>query len=104
MISEDRKKFESTFMAEYWTLRKRIYAPEDKDSYWNDLVKSINDMAVRFGNDEYVIQILMVCVDDIERRAGSGKYSGQIDMCEFLLNKWRKERGLPRLVPEGVRT
>ena len=101
-INEDRKRFESAFMADYWNLRKRICNPEDTDVYWNDVVRSTSDLAAKYGNDEYVEQILMVCVDDIQRRAGDGNYSGKVDMCEFLINKWRKARGLPKLVPEGV--
>jgi len=101
-MQDDRKNFESAFMADYWKLRKRLYNPEDSDTYWNDVVTSTNNLAAKYGEDEYIVQILLANVDDIERRAGSGKFSGKVNMCEFLMNRWRRERGLPRLVPEGV--
>ena len=90
-ISQERFKLESAFMQAFWKLRKEIGTPEETDKYWDDLIDKVDKIYNQFGRDEYVKNILLVMVDDLERRERGVTGDNSVS----LLNRLRKEVGLP---------
>lgn len=67
---------EFSFMGEFFKLRKKYYRPEnDNEEYWEQLVLEVNDLARKYNND-YFTQLLLVMVNDIDKRAGNHKGDG----------------------------
>ena len=58
---------ESEMMNDFWKFRKDFYYPEDSDDYWNQIMESANTLSKKY-NSEYMDQLLLVCVNEIEQR------------------------------------
>jgi len=98
-ITEARKKMESSFMGDYWNMRKAIAEPEENDEYWNNLLKVTSDMGKKYGNDLYVESVLLACIIDIESRS---KAYARGDLSLRTLNAFRQSRGLLPVKEETV--
>lgn len=61
------------FLNEFWELNKKYYKP--KESEWGLLISEANSLAGKYNND-YFTQLLLVMVNDIDRRAGCHKGDG----------------------------
>lgn len=59
---------EQQFMSELWMLRKKYYHGEDNEQYWTDLIDEFVAVSKRHNRNGYYDQLLLVCIDDIERR------------------------------------
>lgn len=59
---------EQQFMSEFWVLRKKFYQGEDNDQYWADLISEFVAVSEKYDRNSYFDQLLLVCIDDIERR------------------------------------
>lgn len=71
--SEIKEEFE--FMKDFFRIRKKYYIPEDNDDYWEQLILEPNDLAKKYNND-YFTQLLLVMVNDIDKRAGNHRGDG----------------------------
>ena len=60
---------EKEFMRDYWEFRKRFWQPENNEEYYASLVQASEELHRKYNND-YLDQLILVCADDIERRAG----------------------------------
>jgi len=83
--SEIKEEFE--FMGNFFKLRKKYYIPEDNAEYWEQLILESNELAKKYNND-YFTQLILVMVNDIDRRAGCHKGDG----FEALWNRLRGKR------------
>lgn len=64
---------EKAFMNEFWAFRKQYYNGRDEpDEWWESLVDEVNRLEEKYGK-KYYRDVLVACVSDIERRAGSGR-------------------------------
>lgn len=95
-INEERRKFESSFLNDYWSFRKEHYEPVDTDEYWTTVVQKIDEIAKKYKLDKYVQEILLVVVNDLELRVRqkTGENAKRFTTIN-LLNRWRREQGLP---------
>ena len=51
------------------SFRKAYYTPEDDEVYWAAVVEGAEQLHRKYNNN-FMDQMLLVCADDIERRAG----------------------------------
>jgi len=95
-INEERRKFESAFLNDFWSFRKENWEPVDTDEYWTTVVQKIDEIAKKYKLDKYVQEILLVVVNDLELRARqkTGENAKRFTTIN-LLNRWRREQGLP---------
>lgn len=49
-------------------LRKKYYHGEDNEQYWADLIDEFIAVSEKYNRNSYFDQLLLVCIDDIERR------------------------------------
>jgi len=75
---------EQQFFGDLWNYRKKYYRGEDRDEFWSMLVDDANQLSKKYNNG-YFDQMLIVCVDDIERR-------------------WKITTGNPFINPDPLRT
>ena len=101
-LGDTRKNMESAFMNEYWKVRKEIGQPEDRNEYWNEVLEILADIGDRYNRDDYIVNVLIACADDLEQRSsevtGAKFYKGK-DATLMFFNEIRKRKGLP---PVGV--
>ena len=83
------------FFGELFNFRKKFYLPEDNQSYWNELIEETNKLSEKW-NSEYVDGMLVLCVDEIDKRYhethGTQFKRGQITLTAF--NGTRRRAGL----------
>ena len=81
------------FMTEFWEYMKKYHDPVDDESFWEALVKEGETLGNKYGN-YFAKGMIMVCVDDIERRwkeqAGS-RYIKSI-LLDTLYERLRKQQ------------
>lgn len=51
------------------SFRKTYYTPENDETYWAAIVDGAEQLHQKYNNN-FMDQMLLVCADDIERRAG----------------------------------
>lgn len=71
---ESDYSLESKFMSDYWQFRKTFREPVNEESFWSNLVQASQELHDKYHND-YLDQLILVCTDDIERRAGADQKS-----------------------------
>jgi len=103
-ISDANYEIESDFMRKYWSLRKRIATPEDRQEYWEDVKKSLEALSEeeKFRGNSYIEKILITCLNDIEEHSpihSRVRKEGSASLA--LFNYFRKKRNLP---PVEVKT
>lgn len=96
-ITEDRKKFEAAFMADFWNLRKKHGTVEMSDGYWDSVMNDVNMLGAKYGHDKYIEIMLMALIEDLEDtlRMAGGK---RRDMAISFLNSERRSKGLPIVI------
>lgn len=67
--SEIKEEFE--FMGDFFKLRKKYYIPENNDDYWHQLNLEVNELAKKYDYKDYFVQLLLIMVDEIDKRAGN---------------------------------
>jgi hypothetical protein len=74
------------------SFRKKFYVPEDAEEFWEELIKDANEIHNKY-NSTFVDQMIMVNVDDIERRwkITTGNPFINPDPLKTLYEKLRKE-------------
>lgn len=74
------------------SFRKKFYVPEDAEKFWEELIKDANEIHNKY-NSTFVDQMIMVNVDDIERRwkIATGNPFINPDPLKTLYEKLRKE-------------
>lgn len=98
-MSEERKKYESAFMTDFWKLRKDNAVPEESDEYWEMLMQKYNELVYKYGQDPFIVAIASACVFEIESRSHPNeirmeKIEGNI---EKHLNEIRTRYGLQKM-------
>lgn len=68
-IDTEHLKLEKDMMTDYWSFRREWYNMKKTDEYLSGLVQASNVLHEKYHND-YLDQLILVCADDIERRAG----------------------------------
>ena len=58
-----------------WKFEKKYYCPQSMEEYWKDMNEDLEKLRCRH-NSELMNQLLIVCLDDIERRAGNKSGDG----------------------------
>ena len=100
-LLDERKQTESSFMSVYWKFRKETGEPEDTEGYWQETCRKVNEIGDQFNLDPYVTGILMICLDDLEKRAhekfGHGFKYANYDLVIGTINRMRARRGLPEV-------
>ena len=81
------------FMNEFWEYMKKYYDPVDDESFWEALVKEGEALGNKYGN-YFAKGMIMVCVDDIERRWKEQTGSQYIKsiLLDTLYERLRKQR------------
>ena len=62
---------EYAFMGEFFALRRKYYMPEENDDYWHQLNLEVNELAKKYEYKDYFVQLLLIMVDEIDKRAGN---------------------------------
>ena len=83
-ISYEEYEVEIQFHTDLWNFRKKYYHGEDRNGFWEELINSFEALHKKYGNS-YFDQLLLVCVNDIERR-------------------WKTAAGNPYLDPDPLQT
>lgn len=79
---------EQSFMGEYWNFRKKFYQPEESNAYWEALLDESEGICQKYIStdvSDYVNQIIIVCLSDIEERWK--KQTGSKYVCEDVLTR-----------------
>ena len=75
---------EQKFMGDFWNFRKSYYSPEESDDYWTALIDAATALSEKY-KIEYLDQMILVCVDDIEQRYK--KQSGSRYVCRDVVKR-----------------
>lgn len=88
---ESDYSLESKFMSDYWQFRKTFREPVNEESFWSNLVQASNVLHEKYHND-YLDQLILICADDIERRAGADQKSRKEMLMKLVERLCRKDR------------
>ena len=85
---------EQQFFADYWTIRKRFYEPEDDENYWETVVDETVKLSEKYNRNVYFDNLLLVFVDDLEHRfrLSEGRKDTKIGSLEECYERLRKKR------------
>ena len=59
---------ERAYMNDYWSFRKKYYEVQDSDEYWTAVIRESDALIRKHDCDDYLKALVLVCVDDLERR------------------------------------
>lgn len=82
---------ESKFMSDFWQFRKAFRDPVDKEEFWENLVNESEKLHQKYNN-RYLDQLILVCADDIERRAGVNRTDRKEMLMKLVERFCRKDR------------
>lgn len=84
---------EQSFFGELWGFRKKYYNADDSEEYWGSLINAAEGISKKYGNN-YLDQMLLVCIDDIEDRfkQATGSPYRNPDMLTTLYERLKKGR------------
>jgi len=68
---------ECDFQAECFMLRKKFYIGEPEDEFWDELFVEVNALSDKYKS-EYLDELLLLCVYDIEQRYNRSVGEGAI--------------------------
>lgn len=60
-------ELERQLQTELWNFRKRFYYGEDREGYWEDLCKTVNELHEKY-NSTFLDMVLLCNTADIENR------------------------------------
>ena len=84
---------EQQFFGDLWNYRKKHYNGEEPQEFWAALIDDAEAISRKYKND-YLDQMLLVCVDDVENRfklATGNKYY-EPDMLTVVYERLKKRR------------
>ncbi len=81
---------EKDIMTDYWSFRREWYNMEKTDEYYSGLIQASNVLHEKYHND-YLDQLILVCADDIERRAGLDQKSRKDMLMKLVERLIRRE-------------
>lgn len=67
--SDEELKRVYNLFTECWRYFKKYADVKDTDSYWKAVVDESRQIAKRYNNDKFAIALVLVVVDEFERRA-----------------------------------
>ena len=65
---------EYAFTGDYFNFRKKFYHPEEDDDYWTAVINESDALIRKYDCNEYLKALVLVCVDDLERRYRAANY------------------------------
>ena len=84
---------EMKFMADFWSFRKKFYKGEEQDEFWTSLIECSDELSKKY-NSLYLDQLILICVDDIDRRyMTSINKPWKSDPLEEVYNRLQRNRG-----------
>ena len=86
---------EQRFMSDFWNLRKQFYNGEEQEEFWAELIDHSDELSRKYQNS-YFDQLILVCVDDIDRRymASIGR-PWKSDPVRNVYERIQKRKGMP---------
>lgn len=73
------------------SFRKAYYTPENNEAYWTAIVDGAEQLHWKYNNN-FMDQMLLVCADDIERRAGVNRKDRKEMLMKLVERLCRKDR------------
>jgi hypothetical protein len=58
---------------DYWQFVQKYYIPEPQDEWWEELISEADKLARKYGNTQYIRDLVLAHIHDVERRYKSGK-------------------------------
>ena len=58
---------------DYWQFVQKYYIPEPQDKWWKELISEADKLARKYGNTQYIRDLVLAHIHDVERRYKSGK-------------------------------
>lgn len=96
MASVTNKDIPEEFNAfgEFFVFRKKYYNGEDNDDFWMGLIDAADELS-KAHNSAYLDQMILICVDDIDRRyMASINKPWKSDPLEEVYNRLQRNRGM----------
>ena len=90
-IDTEHLKLEKEIMTDYWSFRREWYNMEKTDEYLSGLNQASNVLHEKYHND-YLDQLILVCADDIECRAGVNRTDRKEMLMKLVERLCRKDR------------
>lgn len=59
---------ERPIMTDIWEFRKKYYHGENEYEFWASMIREADDLCRRHKNNEFLCQMLLVCMGDTEDR------------------------------------
>ena len=65
-LGKDSEDF--NFFAEYWKLYQDFYIPEERETYWQELLDAEDKLLRKYNGNKFLCDIIMAYNTEIERR------------------------------------
>jgi hypothetical protein len=52
----------------YWQFVQKYYIPEPQDEWWEELISESDKLARKYGNTQYIRDLILAHIGDVERR------------------------------------
>ena len=59
---------EFTMFTDYWQFVQKYYIPEPQDKWWEELIREADKLARKYGNPQFIRDLVLAHVNDVERR------------------------------------
>ena len=59
---------EFTMFTDYWQFVQKYYIPEAPDAWWEELIREADKLARKYGNTQFIRDLVLAHVNDVERR------------------------------------
>lgn len=59
---------EWTMFTDYWQFVQKYYIPEPQDAWWEELISEADKLARKYGNTQYIRDLIFAHTNDVERR------------------------------------
>lgn len=89
-ITYEQKREAQDIWGDIWNYWKKYYNPEDNDEYWHNLVEEANELARRHNHNNFLEGMILLCVDDIEKREGK-RYKDR-DLLETVYRRLKNDQ------------
>ena len=72
-VTFNKNSKEWGMFVDYWQFVQKYYIPEPQDKWWEELISEADKLARKYGNTQYIRDLVLAHIHDVERRYKSGK-------------------------------
>ena len=67
-VTFNKNSKEWGMFVDYWQFVQKYYIPETPDAWWEELIREADKLARKYGNTQFIRDLVLAHVNDVERR------------------------------------